>query len=505
MLFALAVALRLPGLARPEIGDESAAVLAGPQGLGAIVDFLVTRDAHPPLYFFLLHVWGQVSQELWWLRLLSVAFGAAACVVIHRLGVEAFGAGVGRAAFALVALSPLLVFVSQYLRPYALAVLLSATAVLLVTRVMRAADRRAFAGWLAALTACQVLLLYSYYLSLFVVLALNLFLLLHFFRRARGRLPAWVASLAVIGVAYLPWLPHYSVQMARVYSGASSSTPLLKSAAMGLWIGPVQVGAIAKAFLALLHLDELRLSTVRVSAHWSKPALVGIVLVGGLVVLALTVAGYRHLRARARPAGAALLVLLVVVVPVSAAAALSVAGDLGLRGPIAINVRYFGESAALFALVLAAGLARLRPRVAAGGSLAALCLVFAVQLPFVYRYPFNDQARLLAFLDRNREVGLVVSFPSGIESLFEEPHRQRFRARYRQVVVGPDGVETAVEAIARTERFYFFQVTTAERTIQFPRFAVDFETALGRRGFVKATEERMSDVLTVAFFERRAR
>lgn len=503
VLFALALLVRLPGIGRPEIGDESAAVVAAGQTLTGIVELLVTRDAHPPLYFFLIYLWGMLSRELWWLRLLSVAFGAAACVLIYKIGAETFSPWIGRVTFFVVTLSPLLVFISQYLRPYSLALLLSVASVFLVTRLLRASDSRSFARFLAGYTACAVLVLYTFYFSLFVVLAVNLFLFVHFMRWAPKRLAAWGVSAVIVGLAYLPWLPYYAAQMERVYSGISSSTPMLKEAKMGFYVGTVQVGAIARAFLALLQVDESRASAVRVSVHYSEPVLLLIVLAGGLTVLCLAVTGYWRLRRSGQLPALASLVLLVAGVPIGCAVILSVAGDLGLFRPIAINLRYFGESAAFFAFVLSAWLLSVKPRFLATGAIVALCLLFAVQLRFIYDYPFNDQSRLLEILNRNQDIELVVSFTSSVEPLFDKTNRQRFRDRYRTLILSPDGVESGMSAIARHDRFYLFQITTAERMVQFPTFARQFELALKRHDFVKAEEERVSDVLTVAVFERR--
>jgi len=503
LLFALAAVVRLPGLGRPVIGDEANAQVIVQAPLAATVDLLVRNDAHPPLYFLLLQLWGAVSDELWWLRLPSLLLGAGACVLVYRVGMETFGAAIGRAAFAVAALSPLLVFQSQYLRPYVLAVFVSTAALLLTTRLVRA-DTAAFPRLLIGLAAAEILLLYTYYLSLFIVLAINLFLGVYLMGRERARLRMWAVSLVVVALAFLPWLPYYAAQMAGVSGGTASSTPLLKAAGMGLYVGPVQVGSIAKAVLALLQVDELRLSTMRVSAYGSRLTL----MLGGAAVasamVALTAVGWLQLHRRSPAAATA--VLLTASAPVAAACALSVAGDLGLFSPVAVNLRYFGESAAVFTLVLGAAVLGLRPRALRYAAAGAIVLLLVAQLPFVYAYPFNYRAEVLRILDRHPNVTLIVSSASTVDFFLPEDRSNRDASRhaYQRVVVDPKAVDEALGQLTAADGFFFVRTTTAEHIVRFPTFAADFESALLDRGFVKAEEERVSDMLTVAVFERQA-
>lgn len=504
VLFVLALVVRLPGIGRPEVGDESFAVVAAGQTLSGIVEQLVTQDAHPPLYFFLLHFWGMVSLDLWWLRTLSVILGALTCLLVYRIGTVAFDAEVGRCASLFLALSPLLIFISQYLRPYVLAIFLSTVSVLVLAQLLQARNNRSFTTLLATYTLLLALTLYTFYLSLFFVIGMSLFLLGYFLKREPRKLIPCMISMAVVGIAYLPWLPFYFAQMERIYSGVSSSTPLLKGAEMGFYIGRIHVGAIAKAFMGLLQFEELHTLTVRFSSHYSRLLLATGVLVGILALLALLFLGYRRLREVQRLDAFTCLVLIVTVLPPSFAAGLSAAGDLGILRPIAINLRYFGESAALFTLFLAGVVVSLRPRGLARGATLAVCLVFAVQVPYLYQYPFNDQDRITGFLDRNRDIGLVVSFPSSVEPFFDRANREEFRRRYQHMVLSSERMEKEMEKIGPHKRFYFFQITTAERMVQFPQVGRKFEVLAKQYDYVKTDERRVSDTLTVTLYERRA-
>jgi hypothetical protein len=224
---------------------------------------------------------------------------------------------------------------------------------------------------------------------------------------------------------------------------------------------------------------------VRFSTGYPKPVLGMAVLLGTAALLAALVAGCRRLTAVQRLDGFVYLVVLAVALPPLAAASLSVAGDLGVVRPIAINLRYFGESAAIFTLLLAGAAVSLRPAPMAKGAALAVCLVFAVQLPYIYRYPFNDQDKVFRILDRNQPIDVAVSFPRSVESFLDSARRDEFRRRYAHVVLSSEGLEPALQTIGGHRRFVLFHVTTAEGMIQFPAFARHFDSAVKGQGNVK--------------------
>ena len=101
-------------------------------GLGEVWQHLMQESTHPPLYFFLTHLWLQPVREaspeplLWASRALSAFWGALTIPAMYGLGKRAFGsATVAHLAAALMALSPLGVFLAQEARHYTLAIFLA--------------------------------------------------------------------------------------------------------------------------------------------------------------------------------------------------------------------------------------------------------------------------------------------------------------------------------------------------------------------------------------------
>ncbi|WP_159789471.1 glycosyltransferase family 39 protein [Sodalinema gerasimenkoae] len=100
--------------------------------LGEVWQHLMAESTHPPLYFFLTHLWLQpfigASPErlLWASRAFSALWGALTIPAMYGLGKRAFGSvTVAHLAAALMALSPLGVFLAQEARHYTLAILLA--------------------------------------------------------------------------------------------------------------------------------------------------------------------------------------------------------------------------------------------------------------------------------------------------------------------------------------------------------------------------------------------
>lgn len=201
-LLVLATVLRLHELTESAIwGDESSSLLLALYSPSALWHH-AAHDVHPPLYFFLLHLWVQVLGEgVLALRLLSAVFGSLA---VFLGGWLAWRLASRRAAFLatlLLALLPTAVRYSQEVRMYSLlgCWLLAATLALLYW--LDTGRRRHLVAYALLMTAA----FYTHYFSV-------LGLLVHWLWLASlpdsplRRRDWWLANLAV-AVLFLPWLP----------------------------------------------------------------------------------------------------------------------------------------------------------------------------------------------------------------------------------------------------------------------------------------------------------
>ncbi len=85
VILMLSVVLRLLFLQSRGIqyDDAFSSLLAG-RSFSEIIQG-TAADTMPPLFYFLLHLWLQLGQELWWLRLLAVVFSLGCVAFLYLL------------------------------------------------------------------------------------------------------------------------------------------------------------------------------------------------------------------------------------------------------------------------------------------------------------------------------------------------------------------------------------------------------------------------------------
>ncbi len=261
-------------------------------------------DIHPPLYYWLLHIWTRVtgSSEAG-LRSLSALLGVLLVLAITLLGRVMFDRNIGLAAGFIAALAPFQVYYSQEARMYILLALEATAAVLFFCWYVRQEDARlpgkaegaprrlrwlSFSGQLLVLSWVAGLYThYAYPLMIVLLSGIYLLWLVMSWRRGMGwqRLARWGLLLALTAGLYAPWL---SVAVRQLTS----------------WPAPASVPPLAdqvRGLLATLSLGPVGLSQVERWWTWVFPVLA---LLGALPW------GLRDRADSARPAGLRWLLLL---------------------------------------------------------------------------------------------------------------------------------------------------------------------------------------------------
>jgi len=168
---------------------------------------LTTEQAHPPLYFLLLHLWGRLSGSDLALRLPSVLAATAAVGLLWLFVRRVAGPLPALVAAALLALSPSVVDLTAEVRQYALLLLLETGALVAVTP----RDGPPTPARLATTGALLVAAGTTHYSGLLFAAALLVGLSAAFVRRPPGR-GAWgalgAATIVVAAVAALLWTSH---------------------------------------------------------------------------------------------------------------------------------------------------------------------------------------------------------------------------------------------------------------------------------------------------------
>lgn len=226
VLIALAVAffVRVNALAAQSLwNDEGTSVALAQTSIPAIIN-AAARDIHPPLYYFLLHVWIQgagISEFA--VRFLSVIAGVLVVALMFRIAREFFDQDVAVIAAVLSALNPFQTYYAQETRMYIWVTLFASFSVWAMVTMLKPAREvhprplprqmrtriLALCGYILATIGA----LYTNYYAFTLILFENLAFLAYLVWARRERRPrlthtiiVWIAAQVMVALAYLPWL-----------------------------------------------------------------------------------------------------------------------------------------------------------------------------------------------------------------------------------------------------------------------------------------------------------
>ncbi|MCL5264758.1 MAG: glycosyltransferase family 39 protein [Chloroflexi bacterium] len=208
IVLVIASVLRLAWLGQREIWyDEAFSVLCAEKGFAAIQYGTISQfqcaaaDVHPPLYYFLLHVWMGLGESLFIVRLLSAILGVATVGVSYLLGRELFGARAGLAGAFVVAISPFHIYYSQEARMYSLLGFLLTMGTYFFVRAVQTSKLRHWLGF----TVCFALAQYTHSVAVFWLMALDACALL-LYRCRPNVLKSVIAANVGVFLLCSPWL-----------------------------------------------------------------------------------------------------------------------------------------------------------------------------------------------------------------------------------------------------------------------------------------------------------
>jgi hypothetical protein len=131
---------------------------------------------NPPLFYVLLHSWIDIGRSELFLRLLPLTFWAAFLWLSYRWAGRLFGKAIGALTLAILAFSPISLFLSTDLRAYTLLLMLSAAALGEFERVVATGSLAKMATFAACLSAAVL----THYSAVFIVGALFVYAIVRF-------------------------------------------------------------------------------------------------------------------------------------------------------------------------------------------------------------------------------------------------------------------------------------------------------------------------------------
>lgn len=282
IILAMAACLAI-GLRQSVWFDEAYSLLLAKQAPAEIIR-LTGLDTHPPLYYLLLHYWGEFFQwNVAALRLLSVLGYGGALVGIGLLVRRLFGARAALWAVGGAALSPLLMRYGFELRMYSIASCIGVFATLSMVAAREAQGRRALWLWIGYAFLVAIGVYTVYYLVLLWVAHVVWLVWMHARSGERGWYRKWFSwpwlwAFAGSVLLFLPWLPTFVKQMGN---GA---------------LAPIGQPMNAENFFGIVSFNSLYQPLWQLSATMS-------VIYGALLVSigVMAAKGYRKLTRREKP------------------------------------------------------------------------------------------------------------------------------------------------------------------------------------------------------------
>ncbi len=273
--------------------DEALSINIASSALGDIPDAL-RHDGHPPLYYFLLHVWmGVFGESETSARALSGMVGIGALVAVVALAARLGGRRLMMSAAVVMAVMPFAVRYSSEARMYSLVTFLVAAGWL----ALDGARRSPTIGRLGVVAVMSGALLLTHYWSIYLLGVVGIALVWRAWRGTHRAVETRLAlAVAAGGLAFLPWLSTFSYQ--AEHTGTPWATPprptqVLSESATGL------AGGFAPEAVLLLIVVTVLISRALSAAWggrasddrtrwllWSAAAAVGTIVFGSAAGLA---------------------------------------------------------------------------------------------------------------------------------------------------------------------------------------------------------------------------
>ena len=208
-LIAVAGILRFIGITHQNLWlDEAYSAYLAAHRFPQILSFTSSSDAHPPLYYLVLHVWMIVGRSALALRALSAGASLGAVLMTYALGRRLASAHVALLAATLMALSAFQVWYAQEARMYALTTL---AVLIAMWAFVRACETQRALFW-SIFTCGMLAAIYLDYTAFFVYTALLVWFVRTGWNRAEIRTPFALSGVTIF-LGYLPWLPSLWRQM----------------------------------------------------------------------------------------------------------------------------------------------------------------------------------------------------------------------------------------------------------------------------------------------------
>ncbi len=238
-------------------------------------------DTMPPLYYFLLHFWMRLGEQVWFLRMLSILISLGSLVVLYFLVRTLFDQRSAFWAAALAAISPLQIYHAQDIRMYAALAFFQLAHWGFFVRISRhGKTRQSLINWIGFILL-GVLAMYTHNLAVFGLCVPLIYLIVTGRWRDAGKV---LLADFVIGLLAAPWLVMVPGQIAKIQTAFWTPRPgLVELVQAGiLFVGTLPLPGTWLIIVAVLSLQAIMLVLFE---GWKERSNEGVRLLAAITII----------------------------------------------------------------------------------------------------------------------------------------------------------------------------------------------------------------------------
>lgn len=263
-ILTLALGTRLIGLDRSFVLDEFRTIRFSRLPVDELLD-VIKADAYPPLTFLALSLWMNIGQSDIWIRLLFIIFGALSVITVYAIGKEVMDYKFAFMAMFLMALMPMQVWISQYVRGITPGIFFILLATLFFLKLIKSNEWKEYNLNALGYIISSIMAIYSSYISFFVIFAQNI-IYIFLNRNSIKNLLKWFLLQIALLVLFLPWLNGFLAQI----GGRNVIKNFATMYNAGLNIYGIGIGLYMRCIAGLLGLDQVFLMNTAVAKNIPK-------------------------------------------------------------------------------------------------------------------------------------------------------------------------------------------------------------------------------------------
>jgi mannosyltransferase len=245
-------------------------------------------DTMPPVYYFLLHIWGQVSQQIWFLRSLNILLSSGSIYLVYILVKKLSNPKAAVIAGFLTAISPFQIFHAQELRMYvvlqdALLIHVILFIDIFIINIKSSSTKMLMTGFVFS----GVIALYTHNLAIFTLVALDIYLLL---KREWKKLIRLVVLQGIMVVLFIPWLVFLPGQIEKIQTAFWTPKPGLVQIIQGVLtslstLPQSTIGVyLAAVLIAIVLVILIQKTKIRVTGRVEIQLLLSLVIIPPLLL-----------------------------------------------------------------------------------------------------------------------------------------------------------------------------------------------------------------------------